>query len=364
MAELYVRDGTYFSNKAIDSYNKAIRMAISAREPGKSTAACMEKYFPAWKRGHTYVIIRRRTVAITDEYIQSLARTIRIFNDGEWSLKYERGSRKDGVVSVKLNDQDFVLIVSLSISIDRIKSLVYHDIEGFLFDEFICNPAWGEKYLPHEVEKLFEVYNTLRRFYIHKNDPTKPQCPIYFYGNPYSLYNPYFLYFGVKVNDLKPGMIQSGPNWVVQYYKISDKLRALLLATNPLYQFEDDKYARYALEGIAINDEKYKIDPKMPQNYPLSFVVRIENQYIGIYMANDQTSLRNGSTHYCRIINKDSIRREVMCFDFDQLVDGTVMKNRGDEWRFVAFRLAMQKRKVEFDNVMTANLCEEIYYNL
>jgi hypothetical protein len=97
----------------------------------------------------------------------------------------------------------------MSIDITAIKSLVVTNLGNIVTDEFICNPKFGEKYLKNEAEKFMEIYNTFRR--------ENPNVKCWFLGNPYSLYNPYFMFFGVPTAKLKAGVILTdGKTWVVE----------------------------------------------------------------------------------------------------------------------------------------------------
>lgn len=363
--KLLVRDNIHYSFRSIDGYNKPFRLVISAREAGKSTAFWLDKAYKAFIKGQTTLVLRRSTVAITDAYIQSIRRILEQFNEGEFNISYCRGTLKDGIVDVKLNGQDFILIVSLSVSVDRVKSLVYHDIAQGVFDEFICNPAFGEKYQPKEYDVFREIYTTFKRFYIYeediKNGIERPMFPFYFMGNPYSLYNPYFLHFNVPLAQCKKGTILTGVNWVVQNYEITQELRDFILKTNPLYQF-DDSYTQYALEGQAINDIGIKVIPNLPRHFKLSWVLRIEGQYIGIY----SNKYYDGSNDrlYCQFVDKSKINRDVFCFEFDDLVDGTIMKNRNDMYQFIVFKVAMRNRQISFSDINCYNLSQQVYFYL
>ena len=107
---------------------------------------------------------------------------------------------------------------------------------------------------------------------------------MYFLGKPYSLYNPIFVWLGIKPSKLKFGQILVGDNYVVEWYALLPELKAKILADNPLYEF-DEEYKEYAFEGQPINDENIKTAP-MPNDYHLRFVFKIEGKYIGIFQNN------------------------------------------------------------------------------
>ena len=91
-----------------------------------------------------------------------------------------------------------------------------------LFDEFIANVRLGEKYLQDEAFKFKEIYNTFQR-----------ECPsgliCYFFGNPYSVYNPYFEWLKIDTRKVKPGAYLVGPNYVLECYQLLPEPKRKLL---------------------------------------------------------------------------------------------------------------------------------------
>lgn len=350
------RDNIHYSFRKVDGYKKPNVFVISAREAGKSTAVWLDKSYKKFKdKGQTTLVIRRNIVSITNAYIDSIFKIIRKFNpDDELEVHYQRGALKEGIVDVKVNGVTYLLIVALSVSIDRIKSLVLENIGVIIFDEFIVNKAFGEKYLSKEIDRFKEVYNTFYR-------ESEETLVTYFLGNPYSLYNPYFLHYGVDITKLKPGIILSGDTWVVECYELTQELKDYILSRNPLYQF-DDSYTRYAFNGEAVNDMNVRLLTTPPPQFGLQFVVRMEGKLIGFFFNKNVKSEKDDYFH-CRFM--DSTKREVICFDFGELVDGAVLWNtRSDRWIFEMFKIAMRTRRVTFGDINVYNLCEQIYYQL
>ena len=124
----------------------------------------------------------------------------------------------------------------------------------------------------------------------------------------------------------------------------------------------DDSYTQYALEGIAINDIGVKVVPNLPRHYKLSWALRIEGQYIGVY-ANDRYNSGDDKL-YCQFIDPKKVNRNIYCFDFNDLVDGTIMKNRNDMYQFIVFKVAMRNRQISFSDINCYNLCQNVYYYL
>ena len=202
----------------------------------------------------------------------------------------------------------------------------------------------------YTTKEFLEIYNTYFRI-----DDFKAK--MYFLGNPYTIYNPYFLYYGVNFNELRPGNIQSGKTWVVQNYKMNPKLLEHMLEVNPLYQ-EDEEYKAYALEGKSVNDTNIRLG-KMKNNYKLMHLISIGKATIGIYRNFDFNN--RDDSYYCEYFKNNNCNRDVFCFDFNDLMEGKVVYSRFESSRFEAFKNALRLNRVEFENPAVYNQIIEIY---
>lgn len=343
-------DDIHISLREIDGYNLPFNAVICEREAGKSTQL-VAKLWKIYKEGNTALLFRRNIVDVTEPYIESILEIIHKFYDESFEFVYTKSALEDGIVKIKdKNGKLIFIIIALSIKVSRIKSLVLRNIKAFFFDEFICNPKFDEKYLKSEADKFKEAYNTFYR-------ETDTQIKCYFFGNPYSMYNPYFMWWGVDVSKLERGKILTGKNWAVWCYEITQELREYILKRNPLYQF-DDAYTKYAFFGQAINDENIRLS-KQPANYSLKWLFRAEGKYIGIYQNHYVDNLCD--MYFCRIEDSIGIRRNVYCYDFNELVDRCAIMSRDDKEKFARFKRALQRNLVTFENIAVYYIVIEIY---
>lgn len=351
------RDNIHYNTRKIDGYNLPFNFIISEREAGKSTAVWLDKSYKAFKEnGETTLVVRRKVVHITKSYIDDIAKIINKFTDDNVHFSYASSSIDDGIVDISIDDKIFMRIVALSIDITAIKSLVLLNLRYIIFDEFICNIRFKEKYLTNEAMKFMEVYNTFRR------ESKNLRC--YFMGNPYSLYNPYFIFFNVRTRDLKRGAIISDKkSYVIECYEMLPELRAKILEENPLYQF-DNAYTKYAFDGVNINDQNIIVQEQKPQNYALAFIFKISGKYIGIYRNNIFNEY--GLNYYGEFLDISVIskKRNIFCFDFEELVEHTCMLSPDDKYKFQKIKDAMRRRMIAFESIECYYLMEEIYYNL
>lgn len=353
---MIARDNLHFTFREIDGYNKFINFVISEREPGKSTSLWLDKIYKAFKEGKTSIVVKRQIADITDVYINDSVEIIRKFADENFKVYYKKTSLKDGIVDLKVHDENgeeriFCRLIGLSNPLSRIKSLVLRNLKYVLFDEFICNQKEGEKYLKGEAFKFFEMINTFQR----ESDNLK----VYFCGNPYSLFNPYFLELGVDTSKLKRGSIVKGDNYVIQCYEMKPELRELILKKNPLYKF-DNAYTKYAFEGSNINDSNIRIENK-PVNSFIEAVFRVSNKYLTVFKNMD---FSQDIRYFIQLSDTVSKRHEVLCFDLKELVNGTSLASNIDKLQFHYLKACFRRRLVVFSSIECYYLFEEVYSNL
>lgn len=349
-------DNLHFNFRTIDGYNVPFNFVISEREVGKSTAFWLKAYNGFVKDGLTILVIRRKVVHITKAYIDDIAQIINKFTEDNVVFQYNQSSLKEGIVDIYINGKRFMRVCALSIDITALKSLVLRNLGYIVFDEFICNQRFGEKYLSAEATKFMEVYNTFRR------ESENLKC--YFLGNPYSVFSPYFMFFNVDTSKLKRGaIITDKKSYVIQCYEMLPALREKILKENPLYQF-DNAYTKYAFEGKNVNDENIIIRSKLPPNFKLLYVFKSANRYIGLYR--QDIFFESDILYYAEFIpvEKISKRRDIICFDFEELVDRVVMLSPDERYKFQKIKDAMRKRLIAFNSIECYYLLEEIYFNL
>ena len=343
-------DNIHYSFREIDGYNKAINCVVSPREPGKTTVAWMQKiYLPYIKTGKPWIYLVRQTNEITEALITSIEDIFNKFTDDNVKLEYAKSSFADGIVDCKIKGKIFVRIVSLSIQMRRIKLAVLRNIGGVLMDEYIIDPKTNERYQKNEAFKIKEAYTTWRR-------ECDGMLKMYFLMNPYSLYNPLFMWLGVPVEKLKPGAIVVGDFWVVQCYQLTQELREHILKYNPLYEF-DDAYRKYAFDGAAINDSNIRIG-KQPPGYKLIFLFRKDNRILGIYK--NDLWIDKEDRFFCKFLDS-SYNRTVFCFEFSDLVNGAIILSNDEKIKMNHFKMAMRNQKIIFQDINAYYVALEIY---
>lgn len=349
----FICDDIHYDSKNIDSYNKVFNFVVSCREPGKSTTLWRKVYQAFRKEGRPSLVLRRQIVDITEQYINDISTLLHKFTGVYYNLKWNKQDIKQGMIDVKLNGKLFFRVIALSAPMSRLKSMIIENVKYMMMDEFICNLRLGEKYLKDEPMRVKEVFTTYNR----ESDGIK--C--YFFGNPYSLYNPYFSWLNVDTTKLKIGTITAQDKYAVEIYKMKDELKEFILKKNPLYEF-DDSYKRYGFEGVAIQDMNIRLIQYQPIGFGLTYVFKLNGKILGVYTGFDKDL---SLFYWCQMIDfKVSNRRDIVTFDFGEMQDGTVLCNTRYKKQMYYLKECIEHRQIAYKDIEASYAMEEIYQNL
>lgn len=359
------RDNIHLSTAKGDSYNVLDNFYITTRGMGKSDIF-WNKLYRAWKGlGRSGIVLRTIQADITYSYLDDIEKILNKFrSEADFvRISFLKGSIKDGVVDVFIQEPEsdekylFVRVIALGIKVTRYKSLIIRNPSLIGYDEFIPNTRLGEKWLPDCAWRVKELYSTFAREadgYLLKR---------YWFGNPYSRYNPYLLnYYKFDTLKLKPGDFIAGNNFIIDLQKPKPELIKLMEKQNPdLLNSIDEEWQQFNA-GEFINDENYIIDKQFPQNYQLRWVFRISNHLLGCYRNAGDADLDFSANWYVKVIDGwKSTRRDVYAVDFDNLVSGSRLITPQDKTNTQVLKYAIAQRKVTFEDVNAAYLLQSIY---
>lgn len=351
-------DNIHYSFRTIDGYNKPFNVIISSRDAGKTTTLWVRKVYDNWKKNHKpWLYLVRNANEIVEPLLDDIILPINKFRDEGAKFIFNRGDLESGIMDIYMMDGEekylFIRILALSMKLRRIKLSKIKNIAGVCMDEYIIDPKSGEKYLKGEEMKIKEIYTTYER-------ECEGTMKMYFLGNPYSLFNPVFMWLKVDTTKLREGVTLVGEKYVVECYQLTEELKQYILNKNPLYQF-DDAYKAYAFDGRAVNDMNIRIGP-FPPNYVLKFVVRINGLNIGVFQNNQLTYSED--RFYCKEITGFSNDRSIFTFEFEDLVDRCVLVSLDERRKLSYFKDSFRKRNVVFSNINIYYLIEEVYFNI
>lgn len=282
------------------SYNKTWNFAVGERESGKSVNSWIKLYNAFYYLEDPSIVLRRRQIDITPAYIDDIATLLNKFLKPQYQIQllYRRGDISSGIADVWVGNANenyswrdfeklpvFFRIMALAVPMARLKSMVLRNVRYMFMDEIIINTRAGEKYLPGDEHFLIkEIYTTYNR---EAERPIK----ILGAGNPYSVYCPLFSGLGVDSSKLKPGAFVVGDNYIIECFQTPPKLKAWILAHNPMYQF-DDSYKRYAFGGESINDKNIRIHKTEPRNFKLKWVFKLGSDIITVHCGRSDKSYK------------------------------------------------------------------------
>lgn len=358
-------DRIHYNTAKLDGTQKPFRFAVSSRRAGKSTK-WLNFYAYNYVKRRTILCLRRKINDVTETYINDIGNIINKFSLVPVQLIYKTADLKNGIVDVYVaevgkdangkkvlyNKRLFFRVLGMSNKMSKIKSLMLPGIKFIFFDEFICNMAADEKYESMEAFKFREIYETFVR-----------ECPdgliCYFFGNPYSVYNPYFEWLGVDTRKLEIGAFIVGKNYAIECYRLHPELVKQILESDPLAQI-DDEYTKYAFHGIAINDVNIPLGEK-PDRCVLRFVFKVQGEYLGFFKLVDGGSVK----YYCEKIEWDSsYSRTSYCFDFQGAQNNTNIMQAEQKVLTNRLRRAVCENRVIYKDIGAAYLTEYIYPKL
>ena len=354
-------------------YNKPWNFAIGERESGKSVNSWIKLYNAFFYLKRPSIVLRRRIADMTAAYIDDIATLLNKFLKPEYQIQllYLKGDVSSGIADIHVGriDQTYTYasiktlpilfrIIGLSTPMNRIKSMVLRNVRYMFFDEMIANVRGGESYLTGDEHFLVkEIYTTYNR---EASTPIK----VIGAGNPYSVYCPMFSGLGVDSSKLKPGAFVVGPNYVIDCFQTPPELKAMILANNPMYEF-DDSYKRYAFGGEAINDQNIRLHKTEPSGFKLRWVFKLGTDYLTVHWGKSKKHEREPFTfwvckHRSDWLKKVSKRRKMIVFNYGDLIEGAYKWSPADGRVFASLKDAMNKRQVTYNCIDASYMLEDV----
>ena len=355
----------------VDGCKTTWNFLVTEREAGKTTLLWKKIYNVFKNKERPSIVVRRYQTDITGMFIDAAAQIISEFTNQDITFDYCKADlNKGGILDLYLciNEQKidkvFCRIVALNTRLSKLKSQKLNNVRYIFYDEFICNKRLNERYLADEPFMLKEgVYNTYLRFVDEKEDGSK-DLAIYLFGNPYSLFNPFFSDLKVNTNDIYPGCFISKDDYCIYCYQIKPELKAAILKSNPLYKF-DDAYKKYAFDGRAIQDTEIRIEEKQPENFRLLYIFKIHGKVLGVY-GGYRVKGDDKLFYWSKLLDPSqlSLRRDIICFDFGDMASRTVLLDNYGKKKYMALRSSIEHRTIAYASVEESWLMEEIHQEL
>ena len=155
------------------------------------------------------------------------------------------------------------------------KSMSFPDISMLIYDEFLLEEG-NQRYLPNEVEKLLNLYETIAR-----PGSGHRRVTLWMLGNAISITNPYFLYWGLKM----PKTMDKNGKWIWKHptrpILVEDVRNEGFIDAKRNTEFgqlvDGTNYADYSIENKFLLDDDTFIEKKSQYaRHLFNFVYRAE----------------------------------------------------------------------------------------
>lgn len=217
-------DGAFFSLQKTLTYNKPLMFITSSRSIGKSTNIgifCLLDYI---KNGYKFIYCRRTKDEMQETCNDFFSNSIRLINE-KTDIKIKDFKYHSGDYFIQLEGQEkpehcgYAKGLSLE---GKYKSKPFDNVGTILYDEFL--PKYDTQYLGNvstdpdrEPVLMSSLYGSVDR---EIGNAFRSSTRIIFSGNTATIYNPFFIYYGITPYLYKDGKAKTiNPKdkpWVLQ----------------------------------------------------------------------------------------------------------------------------------------------------
>lgn len=334
------------------THNALINFIVGNRGGGKSYGAkkrCVENFI---NKGEQFGYIRRYRDDLKKPLEQFFKDISIEFPDHECKVEGEKVyiRLKTNDEKQKWTEKDLAGYgFSLSTANNK-KSMSYPDITMMIFDEFLLEEG-NQRYLPNEVEKLLNLYETVAR-----PGSGHKRVSLWLLGNAISITNPYFIYFSLKMPNQKdkngkwiwkhpekPILVEDVRNEGFIDVKKKTEFGQLVAGTN---------YADYSIENKFLLDDDTFIEKKS-QKAKLAFNFVYKGKDFGVWFdfTEGKMWVSNATDPYG------------VTYSFtmkDHRPNTMLFKSKNKSYWLKNFFEAFNQGTLYFENMNIKNMCYEI----
>ena len=342
----------FWNPKLTLTHNILINIIVGNRGGGKSYGAKQLGIDNFIKKGEQFGYIRR--------YKDDLKKPMeQFFKDIEWEypdyeFKIEGDKfyiREKSEVKVKWSEDNVAGYGFVLSTANNKKSISYPKITTLIFDEFLLETG-NQRYLPNEVEKLLNLYETVAR-----PGTNHPRVVLFLLANAISITNPYFLYWGLQM----PTKQDKNNKWIwkhpsrpilvedVRNDKFIDKKKntefgMLVAGTN---------YADYSIENKFLLDDESFIEKKGNKaKYYFTFIYN--SKKFGVWI-----DIGEGKMWVSEDVDPSYILTFTLTLK-DHQPNTMLLKNKRRAGHFYNFIEAYKEGNVYFESMNIKNICYEV----
>ena len=231
------------------------------------------------------------------------------------------------------------------------KSISYPKITTLIFDEFLLETG-SQRYLPNEVEKLLNLYETVAR-----PGTDHPPVVAFLLANAITITNPYFLYWDLKMpskqdkngkyiwkHPSKPILVEDVKNKDFIDKKKNTAFGSLVEGTN---------YAEFSIENKFLLDDNSFIEKKgIKARYFFTFIYN-NNKY-GVWL-----DMHEGKMWVSEDVDPSYLITYTLTLK-DHQPNTMLLKNKRRAGSFYKFIECYKQGNVFFESMNIKNICYEV----
>lgn len=334
------------------THNALVNIIVGNRGGGKSYGGKKKAVQNFIDKGEQFGYIRRYKDDLKKPLEQFFADIAQEFPDYECKIEGDKVYIRKQTIDEKekWTDKDIAGYgFSLSTANNK-KSMSFPDITMLIYDEFLLEEG-NQRYLPNEVEKLLNLYETVAR-----PGSGHKRVTLWLLGNAISITNPYFLYWELRMpkkcdkngkwiwkHPTKPILVEDVRNEGFINAKKNTEFGRLVDGTN---------YADYSIENKFLLDDDTFVE-KRASNAKHAFNFVYKNNTYGVWF-----SYSEGKMWVSKDIDPSGI---VYSFTLkDHNPNTMLLKNKNKTYHLKRFIDGFKEGIVYFETMNIKNLCYEI----
>lgn len=266
----------YYSYNRILSFNATYNFLCGARGLGKTYGAKVKAVRDAIRKGDQFIYLRRYKeelkaakstffADIEKEFpghvfrVQGMLAQMAVLEDGQGAPK------KDGW-------RDIGFFVALSTA-QSMKSMAFPKVKTIIFDEFIIEKN-ATHYLPEEATAFNNFYSTVDRWM----DKTR----VFFLANAVSIMNPYFLEYGITVDEETGEWVKLYDGFIVCHFADSKEFSTGVYKTRFGQFIKNTEYGDYAVKSKFSDNNDALLEVKGPRA-TYQYTLRLEAAELSVW---------------------------------------------------------------------------------
>ena len=226
-----------------------------------------------------------------------------------------------------------------------LKSQAFPLVREIIFDEFIIDNTRTYHYLPDEVRKFQDAYETIAR---PGNDPDRPDVRVWFLSNAVTISNPYFAEYGLRPPT--NGDIQRfGPTRDMLVQSVANpRLGEIKKGTRFGQMLADSEYEAYAYDNEWLLDDSTFVERKTQRaKYWLS--LRCRGTWYGVWFDSFQ------GLYYISTNVNTEYPIQISATTDDQQPNTMLLKGRGNSF-FARLKQAYENGWIRYESIRIKNM--------